>query len=123
MVVTRDRVAVDVPAITGVDAAVFTVPTDAPEADGTLARDATIMVLVTAPAGNERGIGWTYGPAAARWVVADQLAPVAVGRSASASWRLTKRTCPRTHGHGGVTDHRIRGGGDAGTLCAAWADV
>ena len=82
MVVTPDRVAVDVPAITGVDAAVFTVPTDAPEADGTLAWDATTMVLVTAQAGNERGIGWTYGAAAARWVVADQLAPVVVGRSA-----------------------------------------
>jgi len=81
-VVTPDRVAVDVPAITGVDAAVFTVPTDAPEADGTLAWDATTMVLVTAQVGNERGIGWTYGAAAARWVVADQLAPVVVGRSA-----------------------------------------
>jgi L-alanine-DL-glutamate epimerase-like enolase superfamily enzyme len=82
MVVTPDRVAVDVPAITGVDAAVFTVPTDAPEADGTLAWDATTMVLVTVQAGSERGIGWTYGAAAARWVVADQLAPVVVGRSA-----------------------------------------
>ncbi|HEY1324312.1 MAG TPA: enolase C-terminal domain-like protein [Streptosporangiaceae bacterium] len=82
MVVTPDRVAVDVPAITGVDAAVFTVPTDAPEADGTLAWNATTMVLVTAHAGNECGIGWTYGAAAARWVVADQLAPVVVGRSA-----------------------------------------
>jgi len=82
VVVTPDRVAVDVPAITGVDAAVFTVPTDAPEADGTLAWDATTMVLVTAQAGNEHGIGWTYGAAAARWVVADQLAPVVVGRSA-----------------------------------------
>jgi L-alanine-DL-glutamate epimerase-like enolase superfamily enzyme len=40
------------------------------------------MVLVTAQAGTERGIGWTYGAAAARWVVADQLAPVVVGRSA-----------------------------------------
>src|SRR5215470_16623127 len=78
MVVTPDRVAVGVPAITGVDAAVFTVPTDAPEADGTLAWDATTMVLVTAQAGSERGIGWTYGAAAARWVVADQLAPVVV---------------------------------------------
>ena len=60
----------------------LTVPTDAPEADGTLAWDATTMVLVTVQAGSERGIGWTYGAAAARWVVADQLAPVVVGRSA-----------------------------------------
>jgi L-alanine-DL-glutamate epimerase-like enolase superfamily enzyme len=82
MVVTPDRVTLDVPAVTGVDAAVFTVPTDAPEADGTLAWDATTMVLVTAHAGNEHGIGWTYGAAAVRWVVSDQLAPVVVGRSA-----------------------------------------
>jgi len=54
------------------------VPTDAPEADGTLAWDATTIVLVTAQAGSERGIGWTYGAAAARWVVADQLVPVVV---------------------------------------------
>jgi L-alanine-DL-glutamate epimerase-like enolase superfamily enzyme len=75
-------VGVDVPVVTGVDAAVFTVPTDAPEADGTLAWDATTMVLVTVHAGNERGIGWTYGAAAARCVVTDQLAPVVTGRSA-----------------------------------------
>src|SRR5215471_9732081 len=82
MVATRDRVTVDVPPVTGLDAAVFTVPTDAPEADGTLAWDATTMVLVTAHAGNERGIGWTYGAAAARWVVTDQLAPAVAGRGA-----------------------------------------
>ena len=75
-------VAVDVPTVTGVNAAAFTVPTDAPEADGTLAWDATTMVLVTVHAGNERGIGWTYGAAAARCVVTDQLAPVVVGRDA-----------------------------------------
>ncbi|HEY3034976.1 MAG TPA: mandelate racemase, partial [Streptosporangiaceae bacterium] len=75
-------VAVDVPTIAGVDAAVFTVPTDAPEADGTLAWDATTMVLVTVHAGDERGIGWTYGAAAARCVVTDQLAPAVLGHSA-----------------------------------------
>src|SRR6266516_296594 len=83
MVVTPDgtAVAVDVPVVTGVDAAVFTIPTDAPEADGTLTWDATTLVLVTVRAGNERGIGWTYGAAAARCVVTDQLAPAVLGRS------------------------------------------
>ena len=83
-VVTSDgtAVAVDVPVVAGVDAAVFTIPTDAPEADGTLTWDATTMVLVTVRAGNERGIGWTYGAAAARCVVTDQLAPAVLGRSA-----------------------------------------
>jgi L-alanine-DL-glutamate epimerase-like enolase superfamily enzyme len=75
-------VAVDMPTIAAVDAAVFTVPTDAPEADGTLAWDATTLVLVTVHAGDEWGIGWTYGAAAARCVVTDQLAPAVLGHSA-----------------------------------------
>jgi L-alanine-DL-glutamate epimerase-like enolase superfamily enzyme len=41
-----------------------------------------VMVLVTARAGGEVGMGWTYAAAAARAVVADVLASVVVGRSA-----------------------------------------
>jgi L-alanine-DL-glutamate epimerase-like enolase superfamily enzyme len=70
------------PAIEGVAAAVYVIPTDAPEADGTLAWDETTMVLVTASAGGERGTGWTYAAAAAGAVVTDVLAGVVVGRSA-----------------------------------------
>jgi L-alanine-DL-glutamate epimerase-like enolase superfamily enzyme len=43
---------------------VFTVPTDAPEADGTLAWDSTTMVLVELHAGSARGLGYTYADAA-----------------------------------------------------------
>ena len=39
---------------------VFTVPTDAPEADGTLAWQSTTMVLVELDAGGMRGLGFTY---------------------------------------------------------------
>ena len=42
------------------------VPTDAPEADGTLAWDKTTLVLVTARAGGQQGIGWSYTAAAPR---------------------------------------------------------
>ena len=70
------------PVVTSIEAAAYTVPTDAPEADGTLAWDQTTLVLVTAQAGPECGIGWTYGAAAACQVVADQLAAVVTGRSA-----------------------------------------
>jgi L-alanine-DL-glutamate epimerase-like enolase superfamily enzyme len=72
----------DGPAIEDVAATAYVIPTDAPEADGTLAWDETTMVLVTAGAGGEVGIGWTYAAAAARAVVADVLASVVVGRSA-----------------------------------------
>ncbi len=62
-----------------VDAAAYTVPTDAPEGDGTFAWDSTTMVLVRVAGGGRLGIGWTYGPAAAQRVVEDMLAPVVTG--------------------------------------------
>lgn len=62
--------------------AVYRIPTDAPEADGTLAWDATTMVVASARAGTARGIGWTYAAAAAQSVVADVLADAVIGRSA-----------------------------------------
>jgi L-alanine-DL-glutamate epimerase-like enolase superfamily enzyme len=75
-------VTVDEPAVADIGAAVYVIPTDAPEADGTLAWNETTMVLVTARAGGELGIGWTYAAAAAAAVVADVLSGVVVGRSA-----------------------------------------
>jgi L-alanine-DL-glutamate epimerase-like enolase superfamily enzyme len=72
----------DGPRVEDIGAAVYVIPTDAPEADGTLAWDETTVVLVTARAGDERGIGWSYAAAAAGSVVADVLAGVVTGRSA-----------------------------------------
>jgi L-alanine-DL-glutamate epimerase-like enolase superfamily enzyme len=72
----------DGPAIEDVAATAYVIPTDAPEADGTLAWDETTMVLVTARAGGQAGMGWTYAAAAARAVVTDVLASVVAGRSA-----------------------------------------
>ena len=68
--------------VTEVSVAVYTVPTDAPEADGTLSWDATTMVLVTARAGKTAGTGWTYGPPACARIVTDQLAGTVEGRDA-----------------------------------------
>ena len=72
----------DTPVISDVRAAVYVIPTDAPEADGTLAWDETTLVLVTAAAGGQEGIGWTYAAGAAAAVVTDVLAGVVTGRSA-----------------------------------------
>ena len=69
------------PAVSGVVARAYTVPTDGPEADGTLAWDRTTMVAVEVHAGGETGTGWTWAPAAAVGVVEDLLAPVVTGRS------------------------------------------
>ncbi len=56
----------DAPSVLGLEAAVYVVPTDGPAADGTLAWDETTMIVVTARAGDEQGIGGTYPAAAAR---------------------------------------------------------
>lgn len=83
---TRDVIAdapsVHVPALENIEVAVFVIPTDAPEADGTLAWSGTTVVLVTATAAGEQGIGWTYGAGAAGAVVTDMLAPALLGHSA-----------------------------------------
>lgn len=57
----------------------YTVPTDLPEADGTLAWDSTTMVLVEVTADGVTGIGWTYGPPACAHIVVDLLAPQVLG--------------------------------------------
>jgi L-alanine-DL-glutamate epimerase-like enolase superfamily enzyme len=75
-------VTADGPAVDEMSAAVYVIPTDAPEADGTLTWNETTMVLVAARADGELGIGWSYAAAAAAGVVADVLADVVVGRSA-----------------------------------------
>jgi L-alanine-DL-glutamate epimerase-like enolase superfamily enzyme len=68
--------------VEALDVAVYTVPTDSPEGDGTLTWDSTTMVLVEARSGEVTGTGWTYGPAACAEVVRGQLAPLVVGGDA-----------------------------------------
>lgn len=70
------------PAIDAIDVRVYTVPTDAPEADGTIAWDSTTMVMVRATSSAAVGTGWTYGAAACGAVANDVLAPIVRGRSA-----------------------------------------
>jgi len=67
--------------VDAVDVAVYTIPTDAPEADATLSWDSTTMVLVQARSGGTVGLGWTYGPAACATMITDTLACVVRGRS------------------------------------------
>jgi L-alanine-DL-glutamate epimerase-like enolase superfamily enzyme len=62
----------------------FTVPTDAPESDGTAEWDSTTVVVVEAHAGGTTGLGYTYAPAAAGTLVEEKLAAVLRGRDALA---------------------------------------
>ncbi len=70
------------PVIDDLTASVYVIPTDAPEADGTLAWSQTTLVLVTARAGGQQGTGWSYAAGAAASIVTDVLAGVVRGRSA-----------------------------------------
>jgi L-alanine-DL-glutamate epimerase-like enolase superfamily enzyme len=74
-------VAQDTP-VERVDVSAYTVPTDRPEADGTLAWDSTTLVLVEVQGGGHAGLGWTYAEAAVAQMIRDKLADVVVGRDA-----------------------------------------
>ncbi|MEU6370250.1 enolase C-terminal domain-like protein [Streptomyces sp. NPDC046931] len=69
----------DTPVVERVDTAVFTIPTDAPEADGTLSWDSTTLVLAAVRCGDTTGTGYTYAPAATARVIDDLLAGVVKG--------------------------------------------
>ncbi|KOT65935.1 MULTISPECIES: enolase C-terminal domain-like protein [Streptomyces] len=64
------------------DVTAYTVPTDAPEADGTLAWDTTTVIVVEARSGTTTGLGWTYAAADTGSVVRDLLTRPVLGRSA-----------------------------------------
>jgi len=70
------------PVVEAVAAAVYTVPTDLPEGDGTLTWDATTVVTAEVSAAGHTGLGWTYGSAAVERVISGKLAGVVTGRSA-----------------------------------------
>jgi len=110
--VIRAQVVVD-----SVDVAVYTVPTDAPEADGTFVWDETTLVLVSIRAGGVLGLGWTYGAAACAAVVRDQLAPLVKGHDAfdvSAAWSAMVRAL-RNVGRPGIGGMAL-----SAVDCALW---
>lgn len=60
----------------------YTVPTDAPESDGTLAWNSTTLVLVQIDAGGRHGMGYSYANRATATLIHDTLAAVVAGRNA-----------------------------------------
>ncbi|TFL18367.1 enolase C-terminal domain-like protein [Jannaschia formosa] len=76
--------------IVGLRAAAYRVPTEAPEADGTLEWDATTMVTVHVEAGGATGFGYSYASRAAAVLAVELLVPVLEGQEAldtAARWR------------------------------------
>lgn len=75
-----------------VDLSVYRIPTDRPEADGTIDWNATTLVLaeVTATSG-QRGLGFAYADAASATIIRQTLAPLLIGLPAwetGRAWEL-----------------------------------
>lgn len=65
--------------VRAVEAAAYRVPTDLPEADGTLEWSETTIVVVRVRAGDAVGLGWTYAHSACVELIHDALGPVVEG--------------------------------------------
>jgi L-alanine-DL-glutamate epimerase-like enolase superfamily enzyme len=76
--------------VDALDVSVFTIPTEMPEADGTLAWDSTTMVLVEPRTrGGVQGLGYAFGDTATGALVRDKLRDQVVGidvRDTTAAW-------------------------------------
>lgn len=66
--------------ITKLEVSVYTIPTDLPEADGTIEWNSTTMVLVTLTAGDKVGMGYTYAHPATAVVINETLKSLIVGK-------------------------------------------
>ncbi len=78
------------PAIDRIDVSAYTIPTDAPESDGTFTWDKTTVVIVEARAGDTTGIGLTYADTSTAQLIRDKLASVVCGfdaTSVTAAWQ------------------------------------
>jgi L-alanine-DL-glutamate epimerase-like enolase superfamily enzyme len=120
MNVTRPTPAATVPAtrrIARIEASAYRIPTDAPEADGTIEWDATTLVLAQVSAGGYTGLGYTYAHAAAAAVIADPLRDCLLGHNTDdipAAWAAMNRSL-RNIGRPGVGLMAI-----AAVDCALW---
>ncbi len=87
----------------------FTVPTDAPEADGTLRWDATTIVVVEAKAAGHTGVGYSYAAGATAPLIDHLLAEQILGADALSppgAW-VRMRRAVRNIGYPGVASSAI----------------
>ena len=103
------RASVGEPPVEELSARAFTVPTDAPEADGTLSWEATTVVVVQATAAGQTGLGYSYAAGAAAALVDELLRDAVVGHDAlspPAAWTRMRRGV-RNVGYPGVASSAI----------------
>jgi L-alanine-DL-glutamate epimerase-like enolase superfamily enzyme len=97
------------PVIEQLAARAFTVPTDAPEADGTLSWDATTIVVAEASAAGHTGMGYSYAAGAGAALISELLAGAVVGADAlspPAAWTRMRRAV-RNVGYPGIASSAI----------------
>jgi L-alanine-DL-glutamate epimerase-like enolase superfamily enzyme len=98
-------------------AAAYRIPTDAPEADGTFAWDATTLVAVEVDAAGETGIGYTYSDASIVALIQHSLAACVLKHDAwdvRAHWQRMQRQV-RNLGRAGLAATAI-----SAIDCALW---
>lgn len=103
------------PKIDRVEASVYTIPTDAPESDGTFEWTETTVVVVEARSGSECGIGYSYTHSAAVQIIRETLADAVCGLSVmavSAAW-IAMLQKVRNIGRNGVAASAISAVGTA----------
>jgi L-alanine-DL-glutamate epimerase-like enolase superfamily enzyme len=72
----------------------FTIPTDKPEADGTISWNSTTLVVVEIDGGDRVGVGYTYSGASIAQLIESKLADTIAGLDAlnpEAAWRAMQR--------------------------------
>jgi L-alanine-DL-glutamate epimerase-like enolase superfamily enzyme len=97
--------------------AAYEIPTDAPDADGTLAWDSTTLVVVHAHGAGETGLGYTYADVSTAKLIESKLAGVVRGRDAMApqtAWSAMVGAI-RNLGREGIASMAI-----AAVDCALW---
>ncbi|SAL88899.1 mandelate racemase/muconate lactonizing protein [Caballeronia arvi] len=103
--------------ISAVRAQAFKIPTDAPEADGTFAWNATTLVVVEVDAQGKTGIGYTYTDSCAVSLIRGALAETLLGQASTdvaARWLAMQRTV-RNVGRSGLAATAI-----SALDCALW---
>jgi L-alanine-DL-glutamate epimerase-like enolase superfamily enzyme len=104
-------------AVQQLEVAAYEIPTDAPEADGTLEWDSTTLVVVHAHSAGEVGLGYTYADLSTAKLIESKLAGVVRGLDAmapQAAWSAMVSAI-RNLGRPGIASMAI-----AAVDCALW---
>ncbi|KFI23654.1 mandelate racemase [Nitrosococcus oceani] len=99
---------IEVP-IEKLEVSAYQIPTDFPEADGTLGWDSTTIIVVKLHGGGKAGLGYSYGGKAVAVLIDNQLRKTVIGQDAmaiSGTWQVMVKTI-RNLGRPGICSMAI----------------